>query len=112
MISQYSGKPVYGLFIANRIDLNTAETFRLGAWYAKDSSKISLNIVPLTLAQFKVFFEALFRSGNINVLHVRDLLEVCSSYRPSREAPEWQTIIHETVQEKAAFWLTRVPSTN
>ncbi len=112
LISQYSGKSVYGLFIANRIDLNTTETFRSGAWYAKDSSKMSLNIVPLTLAQFKIFFEALFRSGNINVLLLRDLLEVCSSSRPSLEAPAWQTIINETVQEKAAFWLTRGTSKN
>lgn len=29
-------KPVYGMFIAVRIDTNTAETFRHGIWYAKD----------------------------------------------------------------------------
>lgn len=27
-----AGKPVYGLFIANRVDSNTAETFRIGVW--------------------------------------------------------------------------------
>ena len=28
-------KPVYGMFIAVRIDTNTAETFRHGIWYTK-----------------------------------------------------------------------------
>lgn len=32
-------KPVYGLFIANRIDSNTAETFRIGIWYTNTDEK-------------------------------------------------------------------------
>ena len=39
-------KPVYGLFIAVRIDTNTAETFRHGIWYAKGDVKQRLDIVP------------------------------------------------------------------
>src|SRR5260363_162151 len=37
------GKPVYGLFIANRIDSNTAETFRIGVWYTRNDVKMQLN---------------------------------------------------------------------
>ena len=37
-------KPVYGMFVAVRIDTNTAETFRHGVWYAKDDVKQRLNI--------------------------------------------------------------------
>lgn len=33
------GKPVYGLFIANRIDSNTAETFRIGIWYTNEDER-------------------------------------------------------------------------
>ena len=32
-------KPVYGMFIAVKIDTNTAETFRHGIWYAKGDVK-------------------------------------------------------------------------
>lgn len=39
-------KPVYGLFLANRIDSNTAETFRIGVWYTRDDRKLALHIVP------------------------------------------------------------------
>ena len=49
-------KPVYGLFIAIRIDTNTAETFRHGIWYAKGDVKQRLNIIPLTLGQFQKIF--------------------------------------------------------
>ena len=45
-----SEKPVVGLFLANKIDTNTAETFRMGTWYTKDDIKIQLNIVPVTLS--------------------------------------------------------------
>ncbi len=39
-------KPVYGLFIAIRIDTNTAETFRHGIWYAKGDVKQRLQPFP------------------------------------------------------------------
>lgn len=45
-------KPVYGMFIAVKIDTNTAETFRHGVWYARGDLKQRLDIVPLTLAQY------------------------------------------------------------
>jgi AlwI restriction endonuclease len=52
LVSHYGGqtcKPVYGLFIANRIDSNTAETFRIGAWYTRADEKMRLDIIPVTL---------------------------------------------------------------
>ena len=36
--------PVYGLFVAIKIDTNTAETFRHGIWYTKDDAKQRLEI--------------------------------------------------------------------
>lgn len=85
-----TGKPVYGLFIANKIDSNTAETFRIGVWYANDDSKMKLDIIPVKLESFKSFFEALFKSGTIQVQLIRDLLEKCGSIRTSHEAPAWK----------------------
>ena len=58
LMQQYN-KPVYGLFIANRIDSNTAETFRIGVWYTRDDVRLNLHIVPFTLMQFSTFFKAI-----------------------------------------------------
>ena len=45
-----SGKPVYGLFVAPKIDINTAETFRVGNWY-RGATANRLDIVPFNLNQ-------------------------------------------------------------
>lgn len=95
---EQSGKPVYGLFIANRIDSNTAETFRIGIWYTNTDEKMRLDIIPITLAQFKDVFEALFASGQVDVALIRELLEQCGSLRPTHEAPAWKREIADVVQ--------------
>jgi hypothetical protein len=87
LVSHYgaqSGKPVYGLFIANRIDSNTAETFRIGVWFTQTDDKMRLDIIPVTLVQFKAFFEALFTSGRVEVGLIRELLDLCGGLRPAR----------------------------
>ena len=94
-------KPVYGMFIAVRIDTNTAETFRHGIWYAKDDVKQRLDIVPLTLAQFQKYFVAIFDANNANPETVRDLLVECESQRDILEAPFWKKYIDRTVAEKS-----------
>jgi len=93
-----SGKPVYGLFIANRIDSNTAETFRIGVWYTRDDNKMRLDIVPITLIQFKAFFEALFASGRIEIDLIREMIDQCGNLRQKCEAPEWKLEIDAIVQ--------------
>lgn len=100
--AEQSGKPVYGLFIANRIDSNTAETFRIGVWFTRADDKMRLDIVPITLAQFKAFFEALFTSGRIEVGLVRELLDLCGGLRPNHEAPAWKHEIELTIQQRIA----------
>lgn len=94
-------KPVYGMFIAVRIDTNTAETFRHGVWYAKDDVKQRLNIVPLTLAQFQKYFVAMFDANKANPETVRDLLIECESQRDALEAPLWKKYIDQAVAEKS-----------
>ena len=94
-------KPVYGMFIAVRIDTNTAETFRHGIWYAKDDVKQRLDIVPLTLAQFQKYFVAMFDANKANPETVRDLLVECESQRDILEAPFWKKYIDRTVSEKS-----------
>lgn len=105
LVSYYgeqSGKPVYGLFIANRIDSNTAETFRIGVWFTRTDDKMRLDIIPVTLAQFKAFFEALFTAGRVEVGLIRDLLDLCGGLRPAHEAPSWKREIEATINQRIA----------
>lgn len=103
LVSHYgaqSGKPVYGLFIANRIDSNTAETFRIGVWFTRTDDKMRLDIIPVTLVQFKAFFEALFTAGRVEVGLIRELLDLCGGLRPAHEAPAWKSQIDCVIQQK------------
>ena len=97
-----SGKTVYGLFIANRIDSNTAETFRIGVWFTRTDDKMQLDIIPVTLAQFKSFFEALFAAGRVEVGLIRELLDFCGGLRLAHEAPAWKREIEATILQQIA----------
>ena len=99
LMQQYD-KPVYGLFIANRIDSNTAETFRIGVWYTKDDERLDLHIVPFTLAQFATVFKAMFTAACATPDLVIGLMEECEGYRADCEAPEWKQIISRIISEK------------
>lgn len=97
LMMQYN-KPVYGLFIANRIDSNTAETFRIGVWYTKDDERLELHIVPFTLLQFSSFFKSLFIKNTASPAAVIDLMSKCEVYRSQCEAPQWKAKINDVVQ--------------
>ena len=96
LMQQYD-KPVYGLFVANRIDSNTAETFRIGIWYTRDDERLELHIIPFTLMQFSMFFKAIFSKGNATPQAVIDLMIQCEQFRRDYEAPQWKARIAETV---------------
>lgn len=101
LMNQYAeinGKPVYGLFIANNIDSNTAETFRIGVWYSRNDERMNLHIIPLTISQFNSFFKALFTSDNVSPQAVKKLMDNCEQYRADCEAPEWKRMINQTVE--------------
>lgn len=92
-------KPVYGLFLAAKVDSNTAETFRIGSWYLPDDTRLSLDVVPITLEDFRDFFKAVFTHGKVDVKHVRALLDACCAHRgPSAGAPAWKQAIGQQVQ--------------
>ena len=95
-------KPVYGMFIAVRIDTNTAETFRHGVWYAKGDVKQRLDIIPLTLGQFQKYFTAMFEANKANPEELRELIIKCESRRDILEAPAWKQYIDTIVSEKAS----------
>lgn len=92
-------KPVYGMFVAIKVDTNTAETFRHGVWYAKDDERQRLNIVPFSLRQFQLVFDRMFQSGEVSPQKLVDLMNECESYRDSLNAPEWKDKIDQLVSE-------------
>ena len=94
-------KPVYGMFIAVRIDTNTAETFRHGIWYSKGDVKQRLDIVPLTLAQFQKYFVAMFEANKADPVRLRSLIMKCESRRDILGAPAWKQYIDEVITEKS-----------
>ena len=93
-------KPVYGMFIAVKIDTNTAETFRHGIWYARGDVKQRLDIVPLTLAQYREYFMAMFRTGHANPEKLRELILLCETRRDILNAPKWKAYIGAAINEK------------
>lgn len=92
-------KPVYGMFIAVRIDTNTAETFRHGVWYAQGEQRQRLNIVPISLAQFQRYFKMMFETGEANPDKLVALLDLCLKGRDLMDAPEWKRYIEQSVDQ-------------
>ena len=65
-----------------------------------------LDIIPITLMQFKGFFEAMFKSQRVSVDLIRDLLDQCSNLRPDFKAPAWKQEIEKTVQQNTNYLFT------
>lgn len=98
-------KPVYGMFIAIKIDTNTAETFRHGIWYTKGDRKQRLDIVPLTLEQFRRFFVAMFEVKRASPDRLRALLRQCGKERDFFDAPAWKGYIDSVIEERVKLLL-------
>lgn len=92
-------KPVYGVFIANRIDSNTAETFRIGAWYNQNDERLALRIVPFTLDQFSRYFAYMFQSKKSEPGMFLNLFDQCFGAKDGKEGPEWKNEIESIVSE-------------
>ena len=91
-------KPVYGMFIAVKVDTNTAETFRHGVWYDRFDQRKRLNIVPLTLSQFKYFFTTMFEREQAIPQNLCNLLTNCMKERDVLDAPQWKEYINNAVK--------------
>jgi hypothetical protein len=92
-----SVKPVFGLFIANTIDSNTAETFRIGVWYKPDDTRLALRIVPFTLDQFIRLFVAGFRNkGHLGHQFLQQVLRYCRA-ESNHDAPVWKRQIEQQI---------------
>ena len=89
-------KPVYGLFVAPKINPNTLLTFSTGLWYPEDGGKAeNVEIVPLTLDQFRDIFDH-FQTRRYEPGDLMALLESCIAARISNPSI-WQALIAEQV---------------
>jgi len=98
IVRENAGVDVYGLFIAPRIDNNTAETFRAGVWYRDDEIDL-VNIVPISLDQFISIME-LHKENRFHPYHFKSLLDRCLIHR-NATAPEWK----HHIQNEVDHWL-------
>lgn len=95
-VYESKNKPVYGLFIANIVDSNTAETLRIGAWYRRDDSKMSLQIVPLTIGQLLGVVRSRTGSNKNTPAQIERLLRDCLAMS-NLDAPAWKQAIQREV---------------
>ncbi len=92
-----SNKPVYGVFVANKIDSNTAETFRIGVWYNQSDERMDLKIVPFTLKQFSEYFKYMFANNKNTPKTFLDMFEICFESKENREGPQWKKAIEDII---------------
>jgi hypothetical protein len=89
-------KRVLGLFIANKVDTNTVETLRIGFWYKGDDSRTALQIVPITLEQFKDLFSIGLVTNTLTPRVIYELLRDCLAMS-NHDAPAWKCEIERAV---------------
>lgn len=93
------GKQVYGLFVARRIDTNTAETFRIGVWYLAGDRRVDLDIVPVTLSQLRGILEYGIQQGKLDPSIIFNVIQdLAQLRRASGGAPEWKSQISGYIQ--------------
>lgn len=98
-LTRGTGKSVYGLFLANRIDSNTAETFRIGVWYLPDDTRTQLDIVPVSLSAFLEFFDAVTQANVQAYIALRTALDDSIMLRDSAAgAPAWKSQVEHVVR--------------
>jgi hypothetical protein len=99
---RYAGvKPVYGLFIAPRIDTNTAETFGHGNFVVAQK-RVPLSIVPMTLEQFGAMFRHGFKSSpGIGPDDVRSFLDAAIALR-SDDGEAWKAAVEGLLRDSLA----------
>lgn len=91
---KFDDKSVYGLFIAPKIDSNTAQTFLDGIWFLPDDSRIDLDIVPVSLDAFIKFLRSAHNESGMAHEKLLRLMHECRELaRREREAPRWKSAV-------------------
>lgn len=87
-------KHVIWLFIANKIDTNTSETFRNAVWREKEE-KNKLDIVPITLNQFRIAFHNICNTWEFSPYPLINFMKNALEQRIWNEWPERKNKIDE-----------------
>lgn len=95
-VKSYRDKKVFGLFIAKKIDINAAETFRSANWYLADGEKLLLDIVPMPLSLFNELFMSMFKNNSVDCNNLQTVITQCRELSVY-EAPIWREKIVEQV---------------
>ncbi|KGA93759.1 type IIs restriction endonuclease [Leptospirillum ferriphilum] len=94
-----NNKPVYGLFIAKTVDMNTVDTFRRGIWFEKEK-EMRLNIVPVDLPLFNRLFYALSSFQGDKTILLLSLLKDALLKRDSLNTTGWKEHIDAIFNNK------------
>lgn len=97
---EFSGKPLYGLFVAVKIDTNTAETFRIGTWFYADDRRTTLSVVPVSLTDFATFLQSCFENNEPAIMRLKEFLDLCLRARNLGDAPVWKKEIQKICVRK------------
>ncbi|HEX7861706.1 MAG TPA: AlwI family type II restriction endonuclease [Verrucomicrobiae bacterium] len=99
-LEKNSDKPVYGLFVAANVDLNTVETFKTGVWWQQKESgrsKLGLSIVPVSLTELRDLFAVAIKAGDFSPTVFKHLLLECRA-DANNESDVWRERISKHVQ--------------
>ncbi len=94
---QDNKKPVIGLFLATKVDVNTVNTF-MNTWY-KEGNEMMLDIVPMDIQQFTTVFKNMFSTGFSSIERFRELLTNCLNNREGQKAPAWMEAIDSEIRK-------------
>ena len=87
----------YGLFIAPRIDINTANSYLNPVWYDKEGDSYSLKIIPITIEQFTFIMEK-YKSNPFSPDELKNFFDSIIIFRDDLNHPKrWLDKINELV---------------
>jgi len=103
LMSAHSDYYVLGLFLAPKIDPQTANQFLTQVWWDDQQDKnVPVDLVPLTMQQFMMLLGAW--GPNLTPLRLRGLLDECLACRAtSNHGPDWLKQIATEVAAQIAL---------
>ncbi len=92
--------PIYGLFIAKKLNGNVINDFFLEDWYDSADEIHKVKIVPLTIEQFDQLLSTMFKNGEANSEEFLSFVSDCWEKRKESVSPlDWKTKIKGEVDK-------------
>ena len=100
-VANTTTKGVIGLFVAVVVDNNTAHAFKAGEWYHPDATRRYLQIVPMSLEDFRLLIITIHERNDDPEQVLRSILIECRSHS-NEDAPTWLKSISRVIQRYRA----------